>query len=251
MFLAPLPLSLCDLMRLSCRSSVPTFALQAAHLQATANRCQYQYLPSRHPTPRLLMLVVQEAALPSSSRAMSLARQTPLHTWFLGKTEQNVPWLVPVAGALWWSSPRLLPSGNGTVPNDQPLVYDQLLRWHTQGNCLCSQTDRNRLCAMALIALVEIQAPMEVEGLPHVVAPQELLNPNSTAIVFQCIWCQFAAVCFIQQAAISSFAWWQPFDCSGFHHSIGSANKYCIRSIHRSQVLSLLKIVNPKGPDVG
>ena len=50
------------MMRLSCRSPVPNFALQAAHLQATANRCWYDHLPGRHPTPELLMLVAQEAA---------------------------------------------------------------------------------------------------------------------------------------------------------------------------------------------
>ena len=51
-------------------------------------------------------------------------------------------------------------------------------------------------------------------------------DPNSAAIVFQDIRCHFAAVCFVQQAAIPSFASWQAFDCSGFHHSTGSANKY-------------------------
>ena len=41
-------------------------------------------------------------------------------------------------------------------------------------------------------------------------------DPHSTAIVFQCIQCQFAAECFVQQAASPSFAWRQSFDCSAF-----------------------------------
>ena len=42
-------------------------------------------------------------------------------------------------------------------------------------------------------------------------------DPNSTAILFQCIWCQFTAECFVQQAASPSFAWRQSFYWSGFH----------------------------------
>ena len=90
------------LMRLSCQSPVPNFALQAAHLQATANRCQHCHLPSRHPTPTLLMLVAQEP--PFSLRAMSLARRLR-HSWFLGKLCKTFP---SVACARQWSSPRLV-----------------------------------------------------------------------------------------------------------------------------------------------
>ena len=49
-------------------------------------------------------------------------------------------------------------------------------------------------------------------------------DPNSTAIVFQCIWCSFTAEVFVQQTAGSSFASLPSFDCSGFHHSTGGAN---------------------------
>ena len=43
-----------------------------------------------------------------------------------------------------------------------------------KGNCLCNQSAQSQFGAMALIALAEIQAPMEVEELPHVVATQAL-----------------------------------------------------------------------------
>ena len=36
-------------------------------------------------------------------------------------------------------------------------------------------------------------------------------DPETDVIVFQCIECQFAALCFVQQAASLSFAWRQPF----------------------------------------
>ena len=62
-------------------------------------------------------------------------------------------------------------------------------------------------------------------------------DPNSTAIIFQCVWCQFTAECFVQP----SFAWQQSFDCSGLHHSTCGANKYRVQSSHRSQVPSLFK----------
>ena len=63
-------------------------------------------------------------------------------------------------------------------------------------------------------------------------------DPNSTAIIFQCMWCQFTAECFVQQAAVPSFAWRQSFDCSGFHHSTCGANEYCVRSVVPSLVKS-------------
>ena len=66
------------LMRLSCRPPVPNFRLQAAHLQATANRCQYHHLPGRHPTPTLSMLVAQVAASLRSRGDVSCA-ETSLH----------------------------------------------------------------------------------------------------------------------------------------------------------------------------
>ena len=68
----------------------------------------------------------------------------------------------------------MFPCGNGIVLNDQPLVYDLLLRWHIQGNCLCIQTAQSQFGAMALVAPDELQAPMEEKELPRVVATQAL-----------------------------------------------------------------------------
>ena len=118
------------------------------------------------------MLVAPEAGPLRPQGDVSCA-ETPAHL-VPRQTGQTAPWHAPVTCALQWSLQRLPPCGNGTVLNDQPLVYEQLLRWHTQGNCLCSQTGRIRLCAVALVALVEIQAPMEVEGLPRVLATRVL-----------------------------------------------------------------------------
>ena len=53
-------------------------------------------------------------------------------------------------------------------------------------------------------------------------------DPDSAAIVFQCMGCQFTAECFVQQAASPPFAWRQPFGCSGFHHTTCSANNLCV-----------------------
>ena len=40
--------------------------------------------------------------------------------------------------------------------------------------CLCNQIAQSQFCAAALVALAEIRAPVEAEGLPHVVATQAL-----------------------------------------------------------------------------
>ena len=56
------------------------------------------------------------------------------------RIEQNDRVLFPVVRDHRWSSTRLFPCGIGTILNDPSLVYDLLLRWHIQGNCLCSQT---------------------------------------------------------------------------------------------------------------
>ena len=79
------------------------------------------------------------------------------------RIEQNAPGLAPVVRDLQWSSRRLLPCENDTVLNDPRLVYDGLLLVHIQGNCLCSQTVRSRICTMALVALVGINVPMEAK----------------------------------------------------------------------------------------
>ena len=73
---------------------------------------------------------------------------------------------------------------------------------------------------MTLVALVEIQAPMEVEGLPRVVATRVLWSQlyrhrlPAHLLPFRC-------VCIVQHAAIPSFAWLQQFELAGFHHFTG------------------------------
>ena len=99
-------------------------------------------------------------------KAMSLALRL-LHSLVTWKPEQRDRGLAPVARALQWSSSRLLPCGNDTILNDPPLVYDLFLHLHIQGNGLCNQTAQSHFGAMALVALAEIRAPMEVEELSH------------------------------------------------------------------------------------
>ena len=109
---------------------------------------------------------------PRPEEDVSCAEAPPLPVpW---RPEKNDRGLAPIAHALQWSSMKLLPCGNGTVLNDPPLVCDLLLHLHIQGNFLCTQTPQSRFGAMALVALAEIRAPMEVEELPHVVAKQAL-----------------------------------------------------------------------------
>ena len=169
---------------------------------------------------------------------MSLARRLK-HTWFLGKLSKtflgSFQLHVPFSGRHQDSLHA------GMVLGAQPLVYDQLLRWHTQRTCLCSQTARNRLCAMALVALVEIQAPMEVEGLQargcNTGALIPTLPPSSSSA--------FGANS-LPCASSNKLPY-----CFGFHHSTGGANKY-LYSIQPSVPSTFLaQIVNPKGPDDG
>ena len=128
----------------------------------------------------------------------------PLVPWH---PEQNDRVLAPVVRDLRWSSTRLFPCRNGIVLNNPRLVYDLLLRWHIQGNCLCIQTAQNQFGPMALVAPVELQVQMEAKELPRVWLQHRRSDPNPTANIFQCVWCQFTAECFVQQAAIPSFAW--------------------------------------------
>ena len=104
---------------------------------------------------------------------MSLALRL-LHSRFLGGLSKNDRGLAPLPRALRWSSSRLLPCGNGTALNDPPLVYDLVLHFNIEGNCLCSQTAQSQFGAMALVALAEIRAPTEVKELQRVVATQVL-----------------------------------------------------------------------------
>ena len=82
---------------------------------------------------------------------------------------KSVPWFVPVARALSGRHQDCLSARTALFLNEQPLVHDKLLRWHTQGHFLGRQTARNRLCAMALVALVEMTTSMEVQELLRVV----------------------------------------------------------------------------------
>ena len=117
------------------------------------------------------MLVVLEAAplRPQGDVSCAEAPQHPVPR----RPEQNDRGLAPVVRDLQWS-PRLFPCGNGTALNDPPLVYDLLLRWHIQGNCLCNQTAQSWFGAMAIVAHVELQAPMVAKELARVVATQAL-----------------------------------------------------------------------------
>ena len=105
--------------------------------------------------------------LPFALRAMSLALR-PLVLRFLGGLSKAI------ACSLQSFVTFLFPCGNGTVLNDPPLIYDLLLRWHIQGNCLCCQTAQSQFGATTLVAPVEIRAQVEAEELPHVVATQAL-----------------------------------------------------------------------------
>ena len=163
---------------------------------------------------------------------MSLALRAP-HPPVPWRPEQNDRKLALVVRDLLWSSTRLFPYGNGIVLNDPPLVYDLLLHWHTQGNCLCIQTAQNQFGAMALVAPVELQVPMGCRGTAACGCDTGTLIP--TLPLFQCVLCQFTAECFVQQAASPSFAWRQSFDCS----------------IHPSAPSFLVPIVNPDGPGGG
>ena len=117
------------------------------------------------------MLMVREAAPLRPQGGVSCAEAPHLPVPWLPEQSDRV--LAPVVRNLRWLSPRLIPRENDTFLNDAPLVYDLLLRWHIQGNCLCNQTARSRLCAMALVALVELQAPVVAKELPRVVATPE------------------------------------------------------------------------------
>ena len=73
-------------------------------------------------------------------------------------------------------------------------------------------------------------------------------DPTSSGIVFQRIWSQLAAACLVQQTAIPSFAWRQPFDCSSLHLQC----QQVLCSLHPSVPSTVLaQIVNPLGPNDG
>ena len=137
--------------------------MAVAQAEASTHSCCYYLLPDSY-----LMPVALEAALLRPQGDFSCAEAPPLPV--PQRPEQNDRELAPVARALQWSSSRLLPCGNDTVLNDPPLVYDVLLHLHIQGNCLCGQTVQSQFAATVIVALVEIQVPMEAEELPHVAA---------------------------------------------------------------------------------
>ena len=83
----------------------PAFQVAVNHWQASPNSCCcfYHLLGCcfGHPTPRLLMLVALEAAPPCPHGNNPVPRQT----------EQNAPWLAPVAKSLQRWSPSCLHAG--------------------------------------------------------------------------------------------------------------------------------------------
>ena len=131
------------------------------------HHCHCYSLPGRY-----AILVAQEAAplRPQDDVSCAGARQ-PLAPW---RPERNGHGLARVVRDLQWLSPRFFQRGHGIVPNDPLLVYDLLVRWRIRGSCLCNQIAQNQFCAAALVALAKIRAPVEAEGLPHVVATQAL-----------------------------------------------------------------------------
>ena len=158
----------------SFRSPVPKSVLQVAQAvaQATSDRCYSCFLPGsyfEHP-----MLMAREGCSPSPSGRWSLAPRLH-HAWFLGELSKTAPSSLQSACALQWSSPRLPPCENDTVLNDPPLVYDLLLRWHFQGNCLCSQTVRRSVLRNgARRTCRKFTYKMEAKELHRVVATQAL-----------------------------------------------------------------------------
>ena len=109
------------------------------------------------------------------------------------RIEQNAPGLAPIACALLWSSPGLPSSEHDTRP---------ALALAHPGQLSLYPNRSKSFCAMALVALVEVQ----IQRNCRVWLQHRRSDPNSTAIIFQCIWCQFTAECFVQQAASPSFA---------------------------------------------
>ena len=109
-------------------------------MQASPVRCCFYHLPGS-------CLVAQ---------TMSLARRLR-QTRFLGKLgKELLSSRVSFSGRL----EECLLAENDTVLNDRPLPVDQLLLRHIWGNCLCVPTAQNPLFAMALVARVEVQAPV-------------------------------------------------------------------------------------------
>ena len=177
----------------------PAFQVAVERLQAMLNHCSFCRLPGScfgHPTLKLFMLEALEAApSPSgrrllrsgpsikiltlrlgSSRSKSVGflwRMLTLWQWKTEETWQNAPWPLQFA-----CRQKCFPAGTTLFLNGPPLVCDQLLHVHIQGNYLCSQTAQSQFDATALVALAEIRAPIEVEELAHVVACTGALIPT-------------------------------------------------------------------------
>ena len=150
------------------------------------------------------------------------------------RPEQNDRGLAPVARAHQWWSSISLPCGNDTVLNYPPLVCDLLLHLRIQGTWLCSQTARRSVLRNGARRTRRNSGTNGGRGTAACGCNTGALIPDSAAIVFQCIWCSFAALCFVQQAASPPFAWRQPFgSVRAFTHCTCSANKslYLIPSI--------------------
>ena len=121
---ASLTLPVVRRLRQSFRSPVPNSVLQVTVAQAVA-----QAATPNHCYCYLLPRAAQEVALLRPQGDVSCA----------GAPHPPVPWQPEhndrvLVRDFRWSSTRLFPCGNGNVLNDPPLVYDLLLRWHTEGN---------------------------------------------------------------------------------------------------------------------
>ena len=188
---ASLPLPVVRRLRLSFRSPVPSSILQEAVVQvtvaeavaqaATPGRC-YCGCCIEHP-----MLMAREAASLRPQGDVSCAKtpSRPVPRRF----EQNAPGLAPVSCALQCSSQRLP-------------------RLSSTGSCV--GTSRASVCVAKLFEVGSAQ--WRSSHLSEFMYQRRQRNcfvwrsdPNSTANIFQCIWCQFAAECFVQQAATPSF----------------------------------------------
>ena len=148
-FRSPLPNSVLEL------AGVQVAVAQAV-AQGASGRCCCCFLPGscfEH-----LMLMAREAAplRPRGDVPCAEAHNPPV-PW---RPERSDRVLAPVVRDHRWLSPRLLPCENETVLNDPPLVYDLLLRWRIQGNCLCIQIAQSQFRVTAFVALLELQAPM-------------------------------------------------------------------------------------------
>ena len=151
---------------------------------------------------------------PFALRAISLALRFHLTRLSnsLGILGETLFSLVPIASGLRWLSTGLFPCGNGIVLNDQPPAHGQLWHWHTLFNCPCTRTARTHSCAIVPVAPVGCLA-MVVMG---------QARPRSTGALIPILPPSSSSALGTNSPPRVSpppFAWWQPFDCFGFHNA--------------------------------